>query len=107
MHPDIENCGLGTQLGITSEVDPSDPRHQFLNKRVRYKRELLAYPFLRTHGTIAIDGEFVIREVQNNFAGNPVLRGYGVKADGREWNDTFGRCFRIEEIEIMEDEDER
>lgn len=93
MHHEIEPLSRGA-LNITADCPPSDPRSKFLGKRVRLRPGV----WDPSMGTLLRDHDFIIREVQNDFAGRPVLRGYccGI-------NDTFGRCIDPTSIEIVDE----
>lgn len=92
MHKDIEKHGLGDVFKIrpiTSDMKLG----KFLGKTVRYKKKLLTDDFLRMHGTVCLE-LFEIREVQVDYLGNNMLRGYHAGC-------TFGRCINPEFVEIV------
>lgn len=98
MHPLIKESGLAELYKIRPVITNYELA-KFLGKTVRYKRERITPEFLRLHGTVSRDEYFVIREVQKNFEGRDVLRGY--IEDGSEAG-AFGRCIDPDDIEIVE-----
>ena len=94
MHHELKDSGLGAAFGISTVCSADDPRHQFLGKRVRLRPGL----WKPSMGTIMRDHDFLIKEVQNNYAGQPRLRGYAVGT-----GDTFGRVIDPAEVFIVDD----
>lgn len=66
----------------------------FLGRKVRYKKELLTEEFLKRNGTVCENTVFVIKEVQIDYKGNEILRGYYL-------GDEFGRCIRPDDVELI------
>ena len=72
-------------------------RH-FIGKWVVYRRELLNKEFIEEHGTIALDGVFLIKSCRVGLDGSSVLIGY--------WHDgEYGREMDVDEIEVIADLD--
>ena len=95
IHPDIRDSGLGSAFKVSPICDASDPRASLLGRTVRYLPALCRDPeFVTRHGTIILNSTFVIRETQNDYAGEPRVRGYFP-------GDTFGRVINPEHVEIV------
>ena len=74
MHEDIKTSGLAEFYGISTVVDSSDDRHKYLGKVVRFKDTAS----IKVHGNIIAQYDFLIKEVQNNYRQEKILRGYAV-----------------------------
>jgi hypothetical protein len=99
MHKDIVNSGLSKIFGITNSVPENDPRAKFMGKRVRYKRNVCT----KQHGQIIRQRDFIIKEVQNDYRGGPVLRGYALDRTTGNIVEDFGRCISIDDVVIVDD----
>lgn len=117
-HKDLVDCGLAKAFGFSPVVSADDPRAAFIGKTVRIKRELLFHPdgkprmmrhplpnedgthsMMHEQGSLAMTCTYLIKEVQNNWRDQPILRGYC-----NETGDTFGRPMDVEKVEIMPDD---
>ena len=97
IHDDLVKSGLSDFYKI-SKITDNLQLGQFLGKKVRYKKELLNNKsFLRSVGRYALTEIYEIKQVQKNWKGEDVLRGYATV----NFNDTFGRCLNVEEIELV------
>jgi hypothetical protein len=95
IHNNLKDSGLADLYKISNLTDNLELAN-FLGKKVRYKKELLEdKSFLGRVGTNALTEIYEVRQVQKNWKGDDVLRGYGTV----NFNDTFGRCLKVEEIE--------
>lgn len=50
---------------------------------------------------MSLECDFVVHEVQLNYKGDPVLRGYAIDRETGDQIDKFGRPFSIDEVEII------
>ncbi len=89
MH-DLHDSALVNHLSITAEVPAADPRTALMGKRVRFVRpSLLLGSAVRQH-------DYEVREIQNNYRGDPCVRVYCLGYD-----DTFGRCANVRDLEVI------
>ena len=102
LHDDLSKSPLGEMLSMQPLVDASDPRAEWLGKRVRYKRGLDWTKL----GTRARDETFIVGGVQDDYKGEPRLRIYSEREVS--WLGTerayrcFGRVGNMEELEIVQ-----
>ena len=96
IHKDLTASGLADKFQISAITDNLE-LGKFLGKKVRYKKELLKNPsFLRSVGEYALTEVYEVKQVQKDWQGKDVLRGYATV----NYKDTFGRCLNVEEIEV-------
>tara|TARA_R100000388_G_C7132024_1_gene105908 strand:+ start:190 stop:492 length:303 start_codon:yes stop_codon:yes gene_type:complete len=96
LHKDLTESGLASKFQMSTITDNLE-LGKFLGKKVRYKKELLENPsFLRSVGEYALTEVYKIKQVQKDWQGKDVLRGYATV----NYKDTFGRCLDVEEIEV-------
>ena len=97
MHKDLKESGLADFYKISNITDNLELA-KFLGKKVRYKKHLLRdKSFLKSVGENALTEIYEVKQVQKNWKDEDVLRGYGTV----NFNDTFGRCLKVEEIELV------
>ena len=97
IHNDLVESGIADTFKISAMTSNLE-LGKFLGKKVRYKKELLNdASFLRSVGEYALTEIYEVKQVQKDWKGNDVLRGYGTV----NYNDTFGRCLNVEEIEMI------
>ena len=99
VHKDLIESGLADLLKISNLTDNLDLA-KFIGKKVRYKRKLLENSaFLKSVGTNALTEIYEVKQVQKDYKGDDVLRGYATV----NFNDTFGRCLNVEDIELVKE----
>lgn len=99
IHNDLKQSGLADLYKISNLTDNFELA-KFLGKKVRYKKDLLENEsFLKSVGTNALTEIYEVKQVQKNWKDEDVLRGYATV----NFNDTFGRCLEVEEIELVEE----
>jgi hypothetical protein len=98
LHKDLTESEVSDVFQMSDSTDNEDLR-PWLHKTVRYKRSLLTPEFIKAHGTICLDSEWVIEMTQLDWSGNEILRGFLVGSDAP--NDTFGRPILPEHIELV------
>ena len=99
IHNDLKNSGIADLYKISYLTDNLELA-KFIGKKVRYKRKLLKDDsFLKSVGTNALTEIYEVKQVQKNYKDQDVLRGYATL----NYNDTFGRCLSVEEIELVEE----
>jgi len=96
MHEQIKDSGLGRMFAIQAVVNANDPRAEWLGKTVRFKRD----SDWAKVGTQKRDYLFEVREVQNDYKGDPCVRVYCLYSP-EGYEDTFGCCANIERLEMI------
>jgi hypothetical protein len=99
IHNDLKQSGLANLYKISNLTENLELA-KFLGKKVRYKKHLLKdKSFLKSVGEYALTEIYEVKQVQKDWKDEDVLRGYATV----NFNDTFGRCLGVEEIELVEE----